>query len=111
MCGGGLTDTDFSLNLLRENEWLRLHQVIQSDNIDTVDKMRLSEEEIRRSILVGKDPHEVMSWRKQERNVLLKQLKEREGLSIRQIEQPTGISRGAGAADKKDRPLVTLWRE
>ena len=98
--GGGLTDTDFSLNFLGKNEWLRLHQVIQRDNIDSVDKMRLSEEEIRRRILQytdGKDPHEVTSWTKKERNVLLKQLKEKERLSIRQIERATGISRGVVA--------------
>ncbi|MCC5468481.1 transposase [Pelosinus baikalensis] len=65
--GGGLTDTDFTLNLLGKNEWLRLHQVIQNDTIDTVDKMKLSEEEIRRKILQytgGRDPHEIISWSK-----------------------------------------------
>lgn len=98
--GGDFADTDFSLNLLGKNEWLRLHQVIQSDNIDTVDKMRLSEEEIRRRILQytdGRDPHEMISLTKQERNEFLKQLKEREGLSVRQIERATGISRGVVA--------------
>ncbi|XER13302.1 hypothetical protein SATMO3_35530 [Sporomusa aerivorans] len=37
---------------------------------------------------------EIAGWSKPERDVMLKQLKEKEGLAIRQIERATGIFRG-----------------
>ena len=39
------------------------------------------------------EPHVIVSWSKHDRNGILKQLREKEGLSIRQIERATGISR------------------
>ena len=41
----------------------------------------------------GSEPHEIGAWEKSKRDVMLKKLKA-EGLSIRQIERATGISRG-----------------
>jgi hypothetical protein len=42
----------------------------------------------------GREPHEIADWPKPERDVLIKRLKEKEGLSIHQIKRATGISRG-----------------
>jgi len=95
--GGTLTDTAFSFGLLGRDEWLRLHQVSGNDHFDVSGRINPSEEEIRRKILrctKGSEPHEISAWPKTERDVLLRQLKEKEGLSIRQIERATGISRG-----------------
>ncbi len=94
--GGSLTDTAFSIGLLGRYEWLRLHQIITTDHFDASGKISLSEEEIRRKILrctEGNEPHEIAAWPKLERDALIRQLKEKEGLSIRQIERATGISR------------------
>jgi len=95
--GGNLTDTVFSLNLVGKEEWLRLHQIIIEDHFDVAGKIRLSEEKMRHRILQhtnGCEPHEIAVWPKQERDACIRQLKEVEGFSIRQIERMTGISRG-----------------
>lgn len=58
--------------------------------------MNRSDDEIRRRILQctgGREPHEIAAWPKTERDTLIRQLKEDEGMSIRQIERITGISR------------------
>ncbi|CQR72134.1 Transposase IS200 like protein [Sporomusa ovata DSM 2662] len=93
--GGNLTDTSFSLKMLGRDEWLRLHQIIRNDDFDVSGKKNLSEEEIRRRILQcteGREPHD-----KPERDALIRRLKEKECLSIRQIERATGISPGVVA--------------
>ncbi|MCP6651967.1 hypothetical protein NL518_28125, partial [Klebsiella pneumoniae] len=85
-----MTDTSFSLKMLGRDEWLRLHQIIRNDDFDVSGKKNLSEEEIRRRILQcteGREPHD-----KPERDALIRRLKEKECLSIRQIERATGIS-------------------
>ena len=95
--GGTLSTTNFSINLFGKSEWMRMHSLIINGNLDATGKCSLTEEEVRRRILEytdGKDPHEVSSWCKAERNALLRQLKEKAGLSIRHIERVTGISRG-----------------
>ncbi|WP_094607944.1 hypothetical protein SPACI_048500 [Sporomusa acidovorans DSM 3132] len=95
--GGRLTDTGFSLSLLGRDEWVRLHQMSTDDDFDVSGKINLSEDEVRRKILrstEGREPHEIAGWSKPERDAMLRQLKEKEGLSIRQIERATGISRG-----------------
>ena len=97
MYDGALTDTTFSLGLLGREEWLRLHQISTNDDFDVSGRINLSEEEIRCKILrctEGSEPHEIAAWPKTERDALVRQLKEEEGLSIRQIERATGISRG-----------------
>ncbi|MBP2663753.1 MAG: Transposase like protein [Firmicutes bacterium] len=95
--GGSLTDVAFSIGLVGRGEWLRLHQIITNDHFDVSGKINLSEEEIRRKIqqcIEGHEPHEVAGWHKPKRDALIRRLKENEGLSIRQIERATGISRG-----------------
>ena len=94
---GSLVESSFSLNLLGKDEWLRLHAHMVKNNFDVSGRISLSEEEIRRKILLytkGREPHEIAGWPRAERDVLLKSLKEKEGLSIRQIERVTGVSRG-----------------
>lgn len=95
--GEGLADTGFSLALLGREEWIRLHQVVGQDVFDISGRTSLSDEEIRRKILRytnGQEPHAIGALERDERDSLLRQLKETEGLSIRQIERVTGISRG-----------------
>ena len=95
--GGDLTDTAFSLGLFGIDEWLKLHQIITNHDFDVTGSTNITEVEIRRRIMHctgGREPHEIASWPKAERDYLIRQLKEKEGLSIRQIERATGISRG-----------------
>ena len=94
--GGSLTDTTMSLELLGKEEWLKLHQVIADNHFDISGKKRLSAEEIGRKIklcMQGREPYEIAGLPKVARNAAIRQLKERAGLSIRQIERATGISR------------------
>jgi putative transposase len=56
----------------------------------------MNEEQIRQriqKIIGGRQPYEVASWPRPERNDVIRRLKEEE-LSIRQIERATGIARG-----------------
>ncbi|HML35409.1 transposase [Sporomusa sphaeroides] len=95
--GGNLTDTEFSLGLLGRDEWFKLHQIITKHDFDVTGRTNIREEEIRRRIMQytgGREIHEIVSWPKIERDYVIRQLKEKEGLSIRQIERATGISRG-----------------
>jgi hypothetical protein len=62
-------------------------------------QISLTDGEIRCRIMIytyGREPHEIGSWAKTERDLMLRKLKE-EGLSIRQIERVTGNSRGVVA--------------
>jgi len=64
----------------------------------------------------GRQPHEISLLQKNERNEIIKQLRKREGFSIRQIETTTGISRGViakigkndieGTSPFRPRPMV-----
>ena len=96
MHGGSLVDTAFSLSMLGREEWIRLHNILEKENYEVEGKKQMSEEQIRQKIRLcvgGREPYEIASWSKPERNAVICQLKE-EGLSIRQIERSTGISRG-----------------
>lgn len=94
--GGSMVETSFSLNLLGKDEWMRLHANLVKNNFEVSGRISLSEEEIHRKILrytKGQELSEIVGLPRTERNALLKCLKEKEGLSIRQIERATGISR------------------
>jgi putative transposase len=94
--GGSLTDTSFSIKMVGRDEWIRLQNIFEEGIFEVSGKKHMSEEGIRRKILQctgGKEPYEIASWSRSERNAVIGQLKE-EGLSIRQIERATGISRG-----------------
>jgi len=94
--GSQLIETKFTLEMAGREEWLRLHQEPVEEEFDSSGKVKLDEGEIRRRIkkqTSGKEPQEIGTWEKTERDKMLKKLKE-SGLSIRQIERATGISRG-----------------
>ncbi|NCD10487.1 MAG: transposase, partial [Negativicutes bacterium] len=95
--GNGITNTSFSLGLIGRDEWIRLHQLYSTANFDISDNLAISESKIRQIIFKytnGFDPSLVAGWPKVKRNELIAALKQKEGLSIRQIERATGISRG-----------------
>lgn len=93
-----MTDTAFAFELIGREEWIGLHQVLTVDEFDISGKLSINDGEIRRRIMnfTGREPHEIGSWTKAERDSMLRELKQA-GLSIRQIERATGISRGVVA--------------
>ena len=97
--GGGMTDTEFSLALLGREEWMSLHRMVAEESFDISGLTGLSEDAVRRRIMQltkGVLPQEIGSWPRAERDAMLQQLKAA-GLTIRQIERATGISRGVVA--------------
>ena len=100
--GGDLAETAFSIVLAGQREWTRLHAepseaVDGADIFDASGRAMLNDAEIQRKIIHcsgGHEPSEIRDWPKDERNAMLKLLREQEQLSIRQIERITGISRG-----------------
>lgn len=97
--GGFLIDTGFALGLTGRDEWIRLHQIETDDRFEVLGKQSIDDREIRRRIIQytnGVEPHEIGLWEKADRDTMLRKLKE-VGLSIRQIERVTGISRGVVA--------------
>ncbi|MBP2629003.1 MAG: Transposase like protein [Firmicutes bacterium] len=95
--GGNLIDTKMALEIIGKDQWKSFHQILEEGNFDIPDKTNISEAEIRKKIMQstkGIEPHVIGSWPKMDRDAILKQLREKEGLSIRQIERATGISRG-----------------
>ena len=99
LSGGGLVDTALTLGMVGRNEWIRIQQILTDEVFDISGRVSLSDEEVHRRIMRftnGSKPHEIGSWAKSERNLMLQKLKA-DGLSIRQIERATGISRGVVA--------------
>jgi hypothetical protein len=97
--GGELVNTVLSTGIVGKDEWISLHQAITDEVFEISGQISLTDDQIRRRIMSythGREPHEIGSWVKAERDRLLRKLKE-EGLSIRQIERVTGISRGVVA--------------
>ena len=102
--GGDLAETAFSIVLVGQREWGRLHSeaILAEDtaaenSLLVAGRHFLDDAEIRRKIIHcsgGHAPEEISEWPREERNALLKMLREQEQLSIRQIERVTGISRG-----------------
>ncbi|MEG6585440.1 transposase [Dendrosporobacter sp. 1207_IL3150] len=99
LIGGKLADTEFALELIGRNEWIRLQQIETDAIFEISGKLSMNDGEIRRRIMQytnGREPHEIGSWTKVDRDSMLRKLKGI-GLSIRQIERVTGISRGVVA--------------
>jgi len=95
--GGQLTDTKFALEIIGKENWGSFHRYFAEESFEVSDKTSISDEEIRHKILKctgGQEPHEIGSWSRVDRDKMLNQLREKEGLSIRQIERATGIARG-----------------
>ncbi len=73
------------------------YQQEEKELYEVSDRIGKSEDYIRRRIMTlidGREPHEIGLLPKSERNKIIRQLRENEGFSIRQIERATGISRG-----------------
>ncbi len=98
------TEIDFVLNLFdteRENSKRRFIEHINKDYddkcLDIQEKQRLTDHEARKIIKTHcKIDHaiDIQKFDIVKRNLYIKELKERYGLSIRQVERLTGISRG-----------------
>ena len=89
-----LADITFVMDMLTREEFIEFHK-LEEDSIFTVDdKIKFSDDEIRRKILKEKgiEPKLIGTFEKQKRNEILRELKNE--FSIRQLERVTGISRG-----------------
>lgn len=98
-----ITDTDFILDIFSKNKetarnlFIKFHDKIEIEEFTIRNSRKMTEEQIRRRImkvLNGREPHFIGTLKKTERNKIIKELKEKEGFSIREIERVTGISRG-----------------
>jgi hypothetical protein len=99
---GEHSDREYIYSMLSPNkseaieEFRKMHGAIENGEHEPSDARRKTESEIRKEILLildGREPHEIGSKSKAERNAILRELRD-QGLSIRQIERATGISRG-----------------
>jgi len=89
-------DVQLSLEMLGKKEWIKAHQQLVENKFQVEGRKKLSEEEIRQKILKVTDniePQSIVILEKTERDKVLQKLK-KSGLSIREIERATGISRG-----------------
>lgn len=89
-------DVQLSLEMLGKKEWIKAHQQLVENKFQVEGRKKLSEEEIRQKILKGTDniePQRLGTLERTERDRILQKLKN-SGLSIREIERVTGISRG-----------------
>ena len=90
----GITDKDFICDMLSPNEFVEFHKVVEEEIYVVDDKMKLTDEAIRRNIIkeFNIEPKLIMTFDRGTRDEYLRRLKEK--YSIRQIERITGISRG-----------------
>lgn len=98
-----LTDTYFIMNILSDNlstsraMFLELHKKLETENFCLEDRKKITDEQVRRKIiklLNGKEPCTIEERTKEERNRILRYLREKEGFTTGQLERVTGISRG-----------------
>jgi REP element-mobilizing transposase RayT len=104
MEGNNQTEIDFVLNIFNTDREKALKRFIEHINkkdddkcLDITEKRCLTDDEARKLIQANyKIDHatDIQKFDTVNRNLYLKDLKERHGLSIRQIERVTGISRG-----------------
>ena len=97
-CGrrGGIVDTAVARGLISFKDWLELHNGTVENHFNATDRINPTETEIRQMIMKcidGAEPSEIGLWEKDKRNKMLSRLKHL-GLSIREIERATGISKG-----------------
>ena len=96
LVGGKLVTTAATLGMIKEDEWMRIQQIVTDEIFEASGHIHLSDDEICRIIVRlanGSEPCEIGTWEKQKGDEMLQKLKA-EGLYIRQIERATGISRG-----------------
>ena len=99
LAGGNLVTTALTLGMVERSEWIRMQRLVIDEIFDASGRSSMSDDEVRRRIMCltnGVEPHEIGKWEKNKRDLMLQKLKA-EGLSIRQIERATGISRGVVA--------------
>ena len=89
-----IADIEFVLSMISQKDFAAFHEETDREIFTVNDKMRLSDDEIRRDIIkkYDIDPKQIINFDRNKRNSLLKELKD--SYSIRQIERITGISRG-----------------
>ena len=91
-----LVNTEFALSLIGSADWVELHKKGVEGHFGLSDSMKLTEMEIRQMIMQytnGAEPIEIGLWDKSKRNAMLASLRQA-GLSIREIERATGVSKG-----------------
>ena len=94
-----IVDTEFLLSLIDKGQYLQEHIKEQGDFVDYVavrNSKKRTEGDIRRTIMDcigGIEPHQLKKLNNCERDNILRRLRN-VGLSIREIERATGISRG-----------------
>ena len=96
LCDGQFVTTALTFEMVGRKEWIRIQQLVTDEIFEASGCIHLSDDEVRRKIMHlanGSEPHEIGAWEKSKRDVMLQKLRA-EGLSIRQIERATGISRG-----------------
>lgn len=89
-------DIKLSLEILGMKEWIKAHEKMVENEFEVEGRKKLNEQEIRQIIIKNTnniEPHKIGSFEIIERNKILRKLKKL-GLSIREIERVTGISRG-----------------
>ena len=91
-----IVNTEFALSLIDYADWVELHERAVEGNFSVSDRVKLTEIEIRQMIMKytnGAEPIEIGLWEKSKRNAMLANLRQA-GLSIREIERATGVSKG-----------------
>ena len=90
-----ITDTDFLLQMIDQNEFEKYHLETENINFRVTDSKKKTDEEV---LLILKknhkieNPHEISKLPKSERNKILATLKD--DYPVRQLQRLTGISRG-----------------
>ncbi len=91
-----LVNTEFAVSLIDSADWVELHKKDVEVSFSLSDRVKLTEMEIRQLIIKytnGAEPIEIALWDKSKRNAMLASLRQA-GLSIREIERATGVSKG-----------------
>ena len=94
--GGNFVDVKLAFDLIGKENWIKVHEQFMEQMFDIDGCLKLTEEEIRQKIkknVQNVEPQEIEALEKAERDKILHKLKSL-GLSIREIERATGISRG-----------------
>ena len=89
-----MADKEFVMQMISKNGFEELHQQEEESEFTVDDKIKLTDDEIRRRIIkkYNLEPKNICNMEKKIRNELLSKLKKE--YSIRQLERVTGISRG-----------------
>ena len=91
-----IVDTELAQSLIDTGDWVKLHKKGVEGHFSVSDQVKLTETEIRQMIMKytnGAEPSEIGLWDKSKRNAMLASLRQA-GLSIREIERATGVSKG-----------------